>query len=108
MNRFFDHIENTFDRNGDLVLGPLGTERPHQLKSQFIYQLPTATTLSVNQFIGSGIPFSEEALVAAGVPFFPYGRGSDSRTDVLTSTDLAIWQDIPWAATFACSWARRS
>lgn len=94
VNRFFDHIENTFDRNGDLVYGPLGTERPHQLKSQFLYQLPTRTTVGINQFIGSGIPFSEEALVAAGVPFFPYGRGSGDRTDLLTSTDLSVYQDF--------------
>lgn len=94
VNRFFDHIENTFDRNGNLVYGPLGTERPHQLKSQFLYQLLSNTTLSVNQFIGSGIPFSEEAQVAAGVPFFPYGRGSGERTDMLTSTDLGVFQDF--------------
>ncbi len=94
VNRFFDHIENTFDRNGNLVYGPLGTERPHQIKAQVMYRLPTNTMLSLNQFAGSGIPFSEEAMVGTGIPFFPYGRGNGKRTDFLTRSDIGIFQDF--------------
>lgn len=94
VTRVFDHIENMFDRNGSLVYGPLGTERPHQLKSQVIYRLPSNTTFSVNQFIASGIPFSEEARVGQNVPFFPFGRGSGDRTDVLSQTDFGVFQDF--------------
>jgi hypothetical protein len=99
VNRFFDHIENTFDRNGDLVLGRLGTDRPHYFKGQFVYQFPTNTTLGLNQIIASGIPVSEEAFVAANVPFFPFGRGNLGRTDALTQTDLSLFQDFNLANT---------
>jgi outer membrane receptor protein involved in Fe transport len=94
VNRFFDHIENTFDRNGDLVYGKLGTDRPHNLKFQAIYRAPWDMTFSVNQLIASGIPQSEEAFVGANVPFFPYGRGNLDRTDWLINTDLSIYQDF--------------
>lgn len=94
VNRFFDHIENTFDRNGNLVFGRLGTDRPHQFKSQFTYQFKWDMTLGMNQSILSGIPVSEEAFVGANVPFFPFGRGSLGRTDMYSQTDLALWQNV--------------
>jgi outer membrane receptor protein involved in Fe transport len=95
VNRFFDHIENTFDRNGDLVFGRLGTDRPHAFKGQFIYRTNWNMTVGVNQRIESGIPVSEEASVPVSIPFFPFGRGNLGRTDVLTRTDLSLFQDIP-------------
>lgn len=94
VNRFFDHIENTFDRNGNLVYGRLGTDRPHQFKGQFMYRFRTDTTVSINQYIASGIPFSEEAFMGASIPFFPYGRNSGDRTDTVSQTDLGIFQNF--------------
>jgi hypothetical protein len=99
VNRFFDHIENTFDRNGNLVLGRLGTDRPHQFKGQFVYRFNWDMTLGLNQRLSSGIPISEEALVGANVPFFPFGRGSLGRTDVVSQTDLSLFQDVRLAGT---------
>lgn len=99
VNRFFDHIENTFDRNGDLVFGRLGTDRPHAFKGQFIYRTNWNMTLGVNQRVESGIPVSEEAFVPVSIPFFPFGRGNLGRTDMLTRTDLSLRQDIPLANT---------
>ncbi len=94
VNRFFDHIENMFDRNGDLVYGKLGTDRPHNFKAQAIYRAPWDMTFSINQNVASGIPTSEEAFVGASIPFFPYGRGNLDRTDWLLNTDLSISQDF--------------
>ncbi len=94
VNRFFDHIENMFDRNGDLVYGKLGTDRPHNFKAQAIYRAPWDMTFSINQNVASGIPTSEEAFVGASIPFFPYGRGNLDRTDWLINTDLSIYQDF--------------
>jgi hypothetical protein len=94
VNRFFDHIENSFDRNGELVYGRLGTDRPHVFKGQGMYRFNTNTTVAVNQYIGSGIPISEEGFVAAAVGFFPYGRGNLGRTPVLSQTDLSVFQDV--------------
>jgi hypothetical protein len=94
VNRFFDAIENQFDRDAKLVFGRLGTDRPHQFKAQFMYRFPFDLTMGVNQRIASGIPMSEEAAVPGGIPFFPYGRGSMGRTDTLIDTDLSLFQDI--------------
>jgi hypothetical protein len=92
--RYFDHIEQTFDRNGDLVYGRLGTDRPHQFKGQGIYRFNTNTTLALNQYIASGVPVSEEGRVPISVPFYPNGRGNLGRTPVLTQTDLSVFQSV--------------
>lgn len=94
VNRFFDHIENTFDRFGRPVEGRLATDRPHRFSAQFIYQFPWRMTVSLNQYAASGIPISEEALTGASVPFFPYGRGNLGRTETLTQTDLGVFQNF--------------
>ena len=99
VNRFFDHIENTFDRNGDLVYGRLGTDRPHQFKAQFAYQFRSNTTLGLTQRLASGLPISEEANVPVGVPFFPYGRNNLGRTAMLNQTDLTLFQDVRFRGT---------
>jgi hypothetical protein len=94
VNRFFDSIENSFDMNGNLVYGRLGTDRPHQFKGQFLYRFPFDLTMGIDQRIASGIPISEEATVAGGVPFFPFGRGNLDRTDVVSQTNLKLTQDV--------------
>ena len=97
VNRFFDAVENQFDRNGNLVYGRLGTDRPHQFKAQAIYRFNWDMTLGINQRLASGIPISEEANTPGGIPFFPYGRGNLGRTDVYNQTDLSIFQDFRFA-----------
>jgi Carboxypeptidase regulatory-like domain/TonB-dependent Receptor Plug Domain len=94
VNRFFDSIENSFDRNGNLVYGRLGTDRPHVFKGQALYSFDWRMTVAANQYVGSGIPISEEGLVGSGVPFFAYGRGNLGRTPVLSRTDLSVFQDV--------------
>ena len=66
----------------------------HVLKTQFMYKLPWDMTLGASQYIGSGIPVSEEADVAGGVPFYPYGRGNLGRTPEVTRTDLSLFKDF--------------
>ena len=94
VNRFFDGIENSFDRNANLVYGRLGTDRPHQFKAQFVYRTNWNLTAGLNQRIASGIPMSEEGDTPGGIPFFPYGRGNLGRTDVLFDTDLQLTQGV--------------
>ena len=94
VNRFFDGLENSFDRNANYVEGRLGTDRPHQFKAQFTYRTPWALTVGLNQRIASGIPMSEEGDTLGGIPFFPYGRGNMGRTDVLFNTDLQLTQGV--------------
>jgi hypothetical protein len=99
VDRFFDAIENSFDRNGNLVYGRLGTDRPHQFKGQFMYRFNWNMTLGVNQRVASGIPISEEANTPGGIPFFPNGRGNLGRTDMFSQTDLSLFQDFRLART---------
>ena len=94
VNRFFDGLENSFDRSANYVYGRLGTDRPHQFKAQFTYRTNWNFNVGVNQRIASGIPMSEEGDTPGGIPFFPYGRGSMGRTDVLFNTDLQLTQGI--------------
>jgi hypothetical protein len=94
VNRFFDNILNTFDRNADPVLGRLGTDRPHAFKAQMLYQTKFDMSVGVTQRLASGIPISEEANASGGVPFFPFGRGNLGRTDILNSTDLQLVQRV--------------
>jgi hypothetical protein len=94
VSRLFDHIENSFDSNGEVVYGRLATDRPHTFKAQLLYRFPFNLSVGLNQFIGSGTPVSEEATVPIGIPFNPNGRGNLGRTPTLTQTDLSLFQDF--------------
>jgi hypothetical protein len=96
VNRFFDQIVMLYDKNQQLVYGRLGTDRPHQLKAQFMYRFPFELTVGLNQRVASGIPMSEEFQISGGYPFFPNGRGNLGRTPVYTNTDLSLAQALPF------------
>ncbi|MGH9381737.1 MAG: TonB-dependent receptor [Thermoanaerobaculia bacterium] len=89
VERYFDALHNGYDQNGNLVIGPLNTDRPNQIKVQGLYRTPWGTVLGLNQRWAEGAPISEEVSYA-GVPFFPHGRESEGRLDDLTATDLQI------------------
>jgi hypothetical protein len=89
VSRAFDALHNAFDFNGNLVDGPLNTDRPHQIDAQLIYTFGWGTTVGLNQYYGSGTPISTQWSYI-GVPFFPNGRGSAGETDDLTQTDILL------------------
>jgi len=93
VNRFFDGLYNSFDENGQPVLGLLATDRPHQLKLQGIYDFAWGTTVSANYYIASGTPLQTEAS-QLGIPFYPYGRGDLGRTPVYSQTDLYLQHEF--------------
>ena len=94
VNRFFDQIVMLYDANQQLVLGRLGTDRPHQLKAQLMYRFPWNMMMGLNQRVASGIPMSEEFQISGGYPFFPKGRNNLGRTDVYSNTDLSLLQAL--------------
>jgi hypothetical protein len=94
VNRFFDQVVMTFDRNRELVYGRLGTDRPHQVKAQLMYRFPWDMTMGLNQRVASGIPMSEEFQIQGGYPFFPNGRGNLGRTPTFSQTDLSLFQNV--------------
>jgi hypothetical protein len=89
--RYFDALHNAFDQNGDPVVGPLTTDRPHAFEVQGLYRLPWNTHVGANFSWASGTPISEEVSYA-GVPFFPHGRANLGRTPNVTTLDLLLTQ----------------
>jgi outer membrane receptor protein involved in Fe transport len=92
VGRNFDNVLMTYGQDGQPVFGPLGTDRPHQFKAQFIYDFNFGTTTGVNYRIGSGVPVTREAAAVEGnnFPIQYLGRASDGRTDSLSQTDLFV------------------
>jgi hypothetical protein len=81
-----------FEDGGQPAIGPLATDRPHQLKAQFIYQFPFGSSLGINEYVASGLPVSREVgiLPPNNYPVNYLGRGSDGRTPVYSQTDLFV------------------
>jgi len=99
VNRYFDNLFNSFDKNGDPVEGKLATDRPHVFKAQITYSAPWGTGFGLNQYIGSGTPISTQYYYA-GVPFFAHGRGDMGRTPTLKRTDLQIQHEFRIAGRY--------
>lgn len=90
VGRNFDYPLMSFDERGQSVFGRLATDRPHQVKSQFLYDFKFGTTVGWNQYIQSGVPVTREAAFIVG-NYFPVmykGRLSDGRTPVWLQSDF--------------------
>ncbi|MCA1559051.1 MAG: TonB-dependent receptor [Acidobacteria bacterium] len=96
VGRNFDNILMTYGQDGKPVYGRLGTDRPHQVKTQFAYDVPIGTTVGVNYRIGSGVPVTREAAAIEGnnFPIQYRGRLSDGRTDPLSQADLFLQHEF--------------
>jgi hypothetical protein len=96
VGRLFDAPFMMFDQTGHASFGPLPTDRPHQVKGQFIYQMKFGLSAGINAYVASGTPVTREAAFVAGHGYTVQylGRGSDGRTPALSSFDLNLVQDI--------------
>jgi hypothetical protein len=92
VGRLFDYPMMMFEDGGGPALGPLPTDRPHQFKAQFIYQLPIGTSIGLNEYIASGLPVTREIGIfpTSNYPVQYLGRGSDGRTPMFSQTDLYV------------------
>ncbi|MEO8077672.1 MAG: TonB-dependent receptor [Acidobacteriota bacterium] len=92
VGRLFDYPLMMFRDGGVPAYGPLATDRPHQFKTQVIYQFPFGTSVSLNQFVASGLPVSRELAIFPGsnYPVNYLGRGSDGRTPVFSQSDIFV------------------
>jgi hypothetical protein len=92
VGRLYDYPMMMFMDGGQPVYGPLPTDRPHQFKTQFIYQFPMGTSVGLNQYVASGLPVSREIGIYAGnnLPVNYLGRMSDGRTPMFSQTDLSL------------------
>ena len=90
-NRDFDLWFLNYDSRGNLIDGPLGTDRTHQLKVRWTYVTPW--DMEVGGFFRamSGTPISRTVdLEHADV--MVDNRGSDGRNPAWTQTDLSLVQ----------------
>jgi len=114
-DRAFDEPFMSFDAHGNVINGPLPTDRPHTVKINAYYTPKLGKfnpTLGIFQQIYSGTPLSSYMSVA-GAPVFVEGRGefvnvtrdsttgnwvmgsvTDARTPHFAQTDLSIFQDF--------------
>jgi hypothetical protein len=90
VGRSFDYPLMAFDGHGDVVLGRLPTDRPHQFKVQANYETSWGTLIGANQYVASGIPVTREAAAISGssYPIQYLGRLSDGRTPTISQTDF--------------------
>jgi hypothetical protein len=87
----FDAPLALFGGDGRPLYGRLATDRPHQVKAQFIYTAPFGLNVGVFQSLASGLPVSRFAVLDPGIsPVFYAGRGSDGRTTALSQTDVSV------------------
>jgi outer membrane receptor protein involved in Fe transport len=96
VGRLFDAPFIMFDQTGQATFGPLPTDRPHQVKAQFIYEFGFGLSAGLNGYVASGTPISREAafLACCNYPVQYLGRGSDGRTPTLSTIDLNLIQSI--------------
>jgi len=96
VGRLFDYPLMMFQDGGVAAYGPLATDRPHQFKTQFIYQLPFGTTFSFDEYIASGLPVSRELGIypTSNLPVQYKGRGSDGRTPTYSQTNFFIQHEF--------------
>jgi hypothetical protein len=92
VGRLWDYPLMMFQDGGIPTLGPLATDRPHQFKTQFIYQFPMGTSVGFNEYIASGLPVSREIGIYPGnnLPVNYLGRGSDGRTPIFSQADVYV------------------
>ncbi len=95
VGRGFDYPLMAFDEKAQPVYGLLATDRPHQFKTQIVYDAKFLT-VGAHFRVASGIPMTREAafITGSGYPIQYLGRGSDGRTPVFSNTDLFLQRNF--------------
>ena len=91
VDRDFDLWFLNYDSRGNLIDGPLGTDRAHQLKANWVYITPWKTEIGGFFRAMSGTPISR-TVDLEHVDVLVENRGSDGRNPVWTQTDLSVIQ----------------
>jgi hypothetical protein len=89
--RDFDLWFLNYDSNGNLIDGPLSTDRAHQVKINAAYDFPMGFEIGVFQRITSGTPISRQVGIH-NVGILVENRGSDGRSPTWAQTDLYLVQ----------------
>ncbi len=87
-SRYYDQWYLNYDQKGQEDIGPLMTDRPHQFKLYGAYSFDFGLTLGLNALAMSGTPLQTEIFLNGYQGYYPEGRGSNGRTDMLWRVDL--------------------
>ncbi|MEW5983107.1 MAG: TonB-dependent receptor [Acidobacteriota bacterium] len=93
VNRYFDALYMSYDKNQQPTYGPLHTDRPHVFKASGVYETPWGTSLGAFWIIESGLVETEE-FTFQGYPVYPNGRGNLGRSPVFSQLDLQVSHDF--------------
>lgn len=91
------------DERGEPVFGPLPSERPHQLKTQLIYDFSFGASVALKAYVASGTPITRAVWVIPphNYPVNYLGRQSDGRTPTRTQIDVLVQHEIRLGIRFA-------
>jgi hypothetical protein len=98
VERYFDSLYMSYDRNNQVVSGPLATDRPHALNVFAGYDFKWGTSVGFAAVLESGLP-QTSAFLYKGYPVFLNGRNDLGRTPVFSQVDLQVQQDIRLGGT---------
>jgi hypothetical protein len=93
VNRYFDNLVMSYDKNNKAVEGLLPTDRPHVLKAQATYDLPWGTTLGVFAVLESGLPQTSQ-IAWQGYPVYYNGRNDLGRMPWTKYLDANLQQEF--------------
>jgi hypothetical protein len=107
VGRLYDYPITLFGEDGRPVLGPLATDRPHQLKLHGVWSSSFGLSAGLLQLVATGVPITREAAVLPpnNYPAQYLGRLSDGRTPALSQTDVYLQQDLRWGKRYRLSLA---
>ena len=89
----FDTLHMAYDLRGNLVMGRLGSDRPHIFKLFGMYDFSWGTMISTGILWQSGRPLSLQMSQHQHL-FFPEGRGSMGRTPPWFQVGLTVQQNF--------------
>jgi hypothetical protein len=93
VNRYFDNLLMSYDKNNKVVEGLLATDRPHVVKLQATYDLPWGTTIGVFGVLQSGLP-QTSTITWQGYPIYYNGRNDLGRMPWTKYLDVNLQQEF--------------
>lgn len=93
VNRYFDALYMSYDKNNKAIEGLLATDRPHVVKAQATYDLPWGTTIGAFGVLQSGLP-QTSSITWHGYPVYYNGRNDLGRMPAAKYLDLNAQQEF--------------
>jgi hypothetical protein len=93
VNRYFDALYMSFDKNNQPIYGLLNTDRPHVVKAQATYDFNFGLSLGAFAIVESGYPQTSQ-VTWQGYPVYFNDRGDLGRSPIYKNLDLNVSQEF--------------